>query len=56
MEYARILGCVGILWICKDMVGYVGGVVCTWLEALVHASQRFFVCPPMVSTFDQKAF
>ena len=52
LGYRDMMGYGGMCW---DMQGYGGiceGGVCTWLEALVHALQRFFVCPPMVSTFD----
>ena len=46
LGYRDMMGYGGMCW---DMQGYGGiceGGVCTWLEALVHALQRFFVCPP----------
>ena len=56
LGYKDMMGYGGMCW---DMQGYGGiceGGVCTWLEALVHVLQRFFVCPPWFLHLIRKLF
>ena len=56
LGYKDMMGYGGMCW---DMQGYGGiceGGVCTWLEALVHALQKFFVCPPWFLHLIRKLF